>query len=80
MLSVKKYKGKLIPTRGSNKSYPQLDDLDALLEMLVVDCPADVARKLGVPANCVRFLIDRWFTEEDKARVNWKRARHRKSK
>ena len=68
--------GRVFYTRGSNKLYTQLDDLDELLELLKVDCPADVARAKGVPYNSLRHIIVTYYTEEEQEMINWKRRRH----
>lgn len=75
---VRKLDGKYIRPRGSNKKYEQLNDLDALFEMLKRDCPADVARQLGVPYNSVRHLIVTYFADKQQE-IAWKRARHTKN-
>lgn len=77
MSKIKKKDGQEFRVRGSNKKYLQLDDLDHLKELLRINCPADVAKLLEVPANSVMFTIDRYFTEEEKDNIAWKRKRHK---
>lgn len=77
---ARKLNGEYILKRGSNKLYPQLNDLDALFEMLKLECPADVARKLKVPYNCVRYAIVSNFSPEQQAQVAWKRTPHKNKK
>jgi hypothetical protein len=70
------FRGKEFFPRGSNKKHKKLDDLDALFIMLKSQCPAHVARELGVPNNSVLYLIDKYFNESEKAQIKWLRARH----
>jgi uncharacterized membrane-anchored protein len=75
-VSVKKRGETYFNSRGSNKKYPQLDDIDKLAVMSLTTCPADIARELNVPPNCVRYMMDKYFTPEQKANSYWKRRRN----
>lgn len=81
------YKGKEIERRNANSKHEHIRNIDEILKMLETDCMAEVARKMKVPANCIRyllyckddcgnFIVDR----EDLVRVKRARAFHKNSK
>jgi hypothetical protein len=72
---ARRINGKTIHPRGSNKKYSQLDDTDAVFEMCTKECPADVARKLGVPYNSLRHLLVKYYNNR-LHEVAWKRQPH----
>lgn len=63
-MANKRIFGMVIPGRGSNHRYSELDDLDALYELLKADCVAQVARNLGVPANSIQYRVNKFFPKE----------------
>lgn len=73
----KKLNGEYFLTRGSNHEYDQLNDLDELLELLKVHCPADVAKIKAVPYNSLRHIIVTYYSEEQQSMIAWKRRRHK---
>lgn len=77
---ARKLNGKFIVPRGSNKKYSQLDDLDEVYNLLLLHCPADVARMKGVPYNSLRYLIVKYLSPEQQANINWKRQPHSNKK
>ncbi len=50
--------------RGSNKKYHFLDDLDYLYSELQVISIGDLAKKLKVPYNSIRYRVRRYFPKE----------------
>lgn len=74
--------GKEVPRRGSNKKYPELDDVDALYERVRKDqddpiCITDLARELGVPQNSIRHRL-LLLSEEKRDNFYMKRKPHRR--
>lgn len=65
--------------RGSNKKYPELDDLDKLFEALKTMCVEDYARKYGYPPQSVRWRL-RYFKPEWLEQIVYKKVPHRKLK
>lgn len=72
-----KFRGKEFSPRGSNKKHTQLNDLDMVFGLLKLECPAHVAKTLGVPPTSLLYLIDKYFNEEEKSQICWARVRHR---
>jgi hypothetical protein len=73
-MTVKHKYGKYYESRGSNKKYPQLNDIDAVMALFEAGhCPADAAKILKVPANSLKHLIDNDLTAEERAKIPWKR-------
>lgn len=67
-----KINGQVIATRGSNKVYYQLDDLDWLYVQLQTMTMAQLARALGIgrnSRNVIRHRVDRYFPDEWKANI-----------
>ena len=63
-MGMKIFMGKEIQTRGSNKIYEVLDNLDALYEELKKKYRDDLARELGVPYNSLNYIIRKYFPKE----------------
>lgn len=63
-MGMKIFMGKEIQTRGSNKRYEVLDNLDALYEELKKKYRDDLARELGVPYNSLNYIIRKYFPKE----------------
>ncbi len=59
-----KFQGVNYQLRGSNKKYPQLDDLDLLFEELKKKSITKLAKELGVPQNSIRYRVFRYFPAE----------------
>ena len=73
-----KLKGKEFSTRGSNKEYYELDDLDWLYSLLRKKCITDVAKDLGVPQNSIRWRVFKYFPEEWLNNIVRKRRYHKR--
>ena len=65
--------------RGSNKKYPELDDLDQLYDELLHNSMAQVAKNKGVPPNSIRHRVHKYFTQEMKDKIARQRRFHTKS-
>lgn len=62
-----KYKGVEIRTRGANKKYPELDDLDYICKRLEMPnglCITELAKELGVPQNSIRHRLYKYVDPE----------------
>lgn len=77
------FNGKVIPRRGSNKKYLELDDVDMLYERVRKDgenpiCITDLAKELGVPQNSIRHRLRSILADDQWKNVYHKRARHKR--
>lgn len=56
--------GQVIETRGANKKYPELDNLDELLEKLKKKSITQLAKELGCPQNSLRSRLFKYCSKE----------------
>ena len=74
-MSTKKFQGMNFSTRGSNKKYVELDDLDNLYEMLKEKSRDEISKELNIPYNSINYVVRKYFPPEWIANIKVKRFR-----
>lgn len=72
--------GSKLDVRGSNKKYPELDDLDTLYNKLLTMSIGQLSKELGVPYNSIRHRVHKYFTQEMLDKICRQRKFHTKAK
>ena len=76
-MNKKKINGEWITLRGSNKKYPQLDDLDWLYAQLQNKTRVELAKEFNLPYGSINYQL-RYFPEDWMKNIKIQRRPHRK--
>ncbi len=73
-------KGQIIHTRGSNKLYEHIDNLDDLYVTLQKMSMAQAAKFYKVPPNSIRHRVEKYFPQEWKDTICYQREPHKNTR
>lgn len=79
-MAILKQNGEEFQLRNSNHKYFKLDDLDWLYAELQKVSMGELAKRLNVPFNSIRYRCTRYFSPEQMESIVKERRFHKKKK